>query len=244
MLAPPSSSLGKKLFSSTFSSTSSLFSCSMTFSVVVASSISFSWSHTICCTCLSCSLGSSTVTSSHSSTSSTSPSLQFSSFTSWQSSMGMSLHTSTCSSSPVDPSLVSKEHWLTVFCTHSIFSETSQAGLVTFLQSFSSLTVQVGRNSVSQTTFSTLVSSTSSWTVITSSQQPAGNVWGARKSTGADEENGRAAAKRNPRSVTNIFSPFLLFFLTLVSQYLPSQLKLVSVSDCCRLVDWLPWIAH
>ena len=36
------------------------------------------------------------------------------------------------------------------------------------------------------------------------------HTWGARKSTGAEEENGRAAAKRDPRSVTNIFSPFLL----------------------------------
>ena len=103
----------------------------------------------------------------------------------------MKVLTSTCSSSPVEPILVSVEHWLTVLCTHSIFSSTWQAGLggqtcqleeerdqriwqnsassfqsiahhsslqtylVTFLQSFSSLMLHVGRNSVSQTTFST-----------------------------------------------------------------------------------------
>ena len=105
--------------------------------------------------------------------------------------MKVKVLTSTCSSSPVEPILVSVEHWLTVLCTHSIFSSTWQAGLggqtcqleeerdqriwqnsastfqsiahhsslqtylVTFLQSFSSLMLHVGRNSVSQTTFST-----------------------------------------------------------------------------------------
>ena len=41
----------------------------------------------------------------------------------------MKVLTSTCSSSPVEPILVSVEHWLTVLCTHSIFSSTWQAGL-------------------------------------------------------------------------------------------------------------------
>ena len=117
----------------------------------------------------------------------------------------------------------------------------------------------------------TLVSSTSSWTVITSSRQPAGNVcrqknaqlknfsmeitfhtfpsscesmrdivmcyihtWGARKSTGAEEESG--AAKRNPRSVTNIFLLSLLSH-SYCSIFLNSQL--VSVPDWSWLTGCL-----
>ena len=72
------------------------------------------------------------------------------------------------------------------------------------------------------------------------------HTWGARKSTGADEENGRAAAKRNPRSVTNIFSPFLLCLSLLylnISFHSSSWFQFLIaagwLTGCCGLNGWL-----